>query len=129
MVKPDGVKRRLVGEILGRFEKRGFRLVALKMVDVSLDLAERHYEAHKGKGFYDELIEFITSGPVVPMVLEAKDAVALGRQMIGSLYPSEAIPGTIRGDLTTDPQQNLIHGADSPEAAAREIPLWFPELS
>ncbi|MDO8587449.1 MAG: nucleoside-diphosphate kinase [Armatimonadota bacterium] len=128
MIKPDGVKRRLVGEILGRFEKRGFQLIALKMLDVSRELAERHYEAHKGKVFYDELLEFVTSGTVVAMVLEAEDAVKLGRRMIGALDPSEAAPGTIRGDFTTSTRQNLIHGADSAEAAAREIALWFPEL-
>ena len=129
IIKPDGVKRRLVGEILDRFEKRGFRIVALRMMEVSREMAERHYEAHAGKVFYDELLEFITSGPVVAMVLEAEDAVGLGRRMMGALQPSEAAPGTIRGDFTTSTQQNLVHGADSVEAAAREIGLWFSELS
>jgi nucleoside-diphosphate kinase len=127
MVKPDGVERRLVGEILQRFEKRGLRVVALKMMNVSRELAEKHYEAHKGKGFYEDLLAFITSGPVVAVVLEADDAVALARQMMGALNPVDASPGTIRGDYTTEKQKNLIHGSDSPEAALREIALWFPD--
>lgn len=129
MIKPDGVKRRLIGEIIGRFEKRGFQIVALKMLDVSDEMAERHYAVHKGQSYYNELIDFVTSGPVVPMVLEAKNAVELVRRMMGSLDPSIAEPGTIRGDLTVNMQQNLIHGADSIESARREIALWFPELA
>jgi len=128
MIKPDGVERHLVGEIVRRFETRGFRIVALKMTDVSPDLAARHYEVHQGKPFYDDLIEFITSGPVVAMVLEADNAVALARQMMGALKPSDATPGTIRGDFTTDTQKNLIHGSDSPDTAAYEIGLWFPQV-
>ena len=128
IIKPDGVKRRLVGEIVRRFENRGFRIVAMKMVDVSLDLAKRHYAVHEGKPFYEGLLEFIISGPCVVMVLEADDAIALVRQMMGSLNPSEATPGTIRGDFTTGVRQNLVHGADSPESAASEIALWFPDL-
>jgi len=129
MIKPDGVRRRLVGEIIRRFEARGFNIVALKLITPSKELAEKHYAAHKGKPFYDGLVEFITSGPVVAMVLEADDAVRLVRNMMGSLKPAEAQPGTIRGDYTTEVRQNLIHGADSPESAECEIALWFPELS
>ena len=129
MIKPDGVQRRLVGDIIRRFENRGFRIVAIKMMNVSRELAEKHYEAHKGKPFHDALIEFTVSGPVVAMVLEADNAVDLTRQMMGSLDPAEAQPGTIRGDLTVDTQRNLVHGADSPEAAQRELALWFPELA
>ncbi len=128
MVKPDGVRRRLVGEIIRRFEDRGFGIVALRMVTPSSELAEEHYSVHKGKPFYDGLLEFITSGPVVAMVLEADDAVRLARNSMGALKPSDAMPGTIRGDLTTDMRQNLIHGSDSLEAAETEINLWFPDL-
>jgi nucleoside-diphosphate kinase len=128
MIKPDGVERRLVGNILQRFENRGFRMVALKMLNVSRELAESHYADHKGKSFYDGLLTFILSGPVVAVVMEADNAVALARRMMGTLDPLEAMSGTIRGDLTTDTRCNLIHGSDSTDAAAREIGLWFPEL-
>jgi nucleoside-diphosphate kinase len=128
MNKPDGVERHLVGEIVRRFETRGFRIVALKMTEVSPELAARHYAVHKGKPFYDALIEFIISGPVVAMVLEAEDAIALARQMMGALKPSDAAPGTIRGEFTTQTRENLIHGSDSPDTAAYEIGLWFPEV-
>jgi len=128
MIKPDGVRRRLVGEIIRRFEARGFGIVALKMLVPPRDLAEKHYEVHKGKPFYESVVEFITSGPVVAVVLEADDAVRLVRNMMGALSPSEALSGTIRGDFTTDIQQNLIHGADSVETARAEIALWFPDL-
>ena len=128
-IKPDGVRRSLSGEILARFEKRGFQIVALKMMNVSQDVAKAHYEEHAEKPFFGELIEFITGGPVVAAVLEAPGAIVLSRKMIGATNPLDADPGTIRGELTCDKQQNLIHGSDSPEAAAREIALWFPELS
>jgi nucleoside-diphosphate kinase len=128
MIKPDGVKRRLVGEIIRRFEDRGFNIVAMKMLTPSLELAEQHYAIHRDKPFYEGLVSFITSGPVVPMVLEAPDAVRLVRNMIGALNPADTLPGTIRGDFTVDTQQNLIHGADAPETAEMEIALWFPEL-
>ena len=128
MIKPDGVARRLVGEIIRRFEARGFNITALKMLTPSKELAEKHYAVHKGKPFYEGLLEFITSGSVVAMVLEADDAVRLVRNMMGALDPAEAVSGTIRGDFTTDTRQNIIHGSDSSETAAFEIALWFPEL-
>jgi nucleoside-diphosphate kinase len=125
MVKPDGVERRLVGEIIRRFETRGLRLVALKMLHPSRELAEAHYAVHREKPFYGELVTFITSGPVVAMVWEANDAIKLGRNMIGALKPVEALSGTIRGDFTTEVQTNLVHGSDAPETAQSEIALWF----
>ncbi|NLB18643.1 MAG: nucleoside-diphosphate kinase [Syntrophomonadaceae bacterium] len=128
MLKPDAVRRALIGQIISRFENRGFKILAMKMVTPSLSLAKSHYSVHEGKPFYNGLIEFITSGPVVAMIIEADDAVALVRQMMGSLKPSQAEPGTIRGDLTVNCQQNLIHGADSIESAEFEISIWFPEL-
>ena len=125
LIKPDGVQRLLVGHILARFEERGLRLVALKLVVPERSLAERHYEAHVGKPFYSGLLEFITSGPVVAAVFEGPGAVAMARAMIGATRPAEAAPGTIRGDLAIDTGQNLVHASDSPEAAAREVALWF----
>lgn len=127
MIKPDGVERRLVGEIIGRFERRGLRLVGMKLQTVSQDLAERHYAVHKDKPFFGELVDFITSGPVVAMVWEGEDAVRLVRTMMGALKPEEALPGTIRGDFTTSIQTNLVHGSDSPETADTEVALWFAE--
>jgi nucleoside-diphosphate kinase len=128
MIKPDGVRRKLAGEIVKRFEERGLVLVTLKMLTPSRELAEKHYAVHKGKDFYDALLDFITSGPVIAMVLEADNAVQLVRKMMGALNPLDALPGTIRGDFTTSTRENLIHGSDSPETAAFEIALWFPEL-
>lgn len=129
MIKPDGVERGLVGEIIRRFEARGINIAGLKMLEPSQELAKKHYALHQGKPFYDSLVEFVTSGTIVAMVLEADDAVRLVRNMMGALKPADAMPGTIRGDLTTDTQKNLIHGADSLETAAAEIALWFPELA
>lgn len=128
MIKPDSVRRKLVGEIIRRIENRNFTIAAMKMLTPSLELAERHYAVHKGKDFYESLIEFITSGPVVAMIVECENAIALMRSTMGATNPMNAVPGTIRGDLTISMQQNLIHGSDSPEAAAYEIGLWFPEL-
>ena len=125
MVKPDGVQRRLTGEIIRRFENRGLKLVALKMLTPSRETAEKHYEVHKEKPFFGELVDFVTSGPVVAMVWEGQDVVKLTRTMIGATKPVEALPGTIRGDFTCDLLSNLIHGSDSPENAATEIALWF----
>lgn len=127
-IKPDGVQRGLTGEILGRFEKRGFKIVALKMWTLPRETAEEHYAEHKEKPFFPGLVDFITSSPVVAVVLEAPNAIVLSRAMIGATDPINAAPGTIRADFTCDKQMNLIHGSDSPEAAARELKLWFPEL-
>lgn len=127
-VKPDGVARGLTGEILARFEKRGFKIVALKMLTLPRETAKEHYAEHKEKPFFGGLVDFITSSPVVAVVLEAPNAIVLSRAMIGATDPLNAAPGTIRADFTCDKQMNLIHGSDSPEAATRELKLWFPEL-
>ncbi|GAT07226.1 nucleoside diphosphate kinase [Mycolicibacterium novocastrense] len=127
LVKPDGVKRRLVGEILSRVERKGLAIAELKLVTVSDELARRHYAEHEGKPFFDSLLAFITSGPVVAAVLEGPRAIAAFRQIAGGTDPVEkAAPGTIRGDLALITQDNLVHGSDSAESAAREIDLWFP---
>jgi len=128
MVKPDGVRRKLVGEILGRIERRNLDIVAMKMLTPSRELAEAHYAAHREKDFFEPTVEFITSGPVVAMVVEGDSAINIMRHMIGALNPEDAASGTIRGDLTTSTRFNLIHGSDSPNAAATEIALWFPDL-
>lgn len=125
LVKPDGVERKLVGEILGRFERKGYRLVALKLLRISRDLAAVHYGEHRGKPFYPGLIDYITSGPVVAAVLEGEGVIAGVRQMMGATNPADAAPGTIRGDLAIELDRNVIHGSDSPESAAREIALYF----
>ena len=126
-IKPDGVQRGLVGEILGRFERKGFKLVGLKQLTPSRELAESHYGVHRERPFFAGLVEFITSGPVIAAVLEGPRAVAAFRQIAGGTDPVEkAAPGTIRGDLGLETQFNLVHGSDSSESAAREIDLWFP---
>jgi nucleoside-diphosphate kinase len=125
MVKPDGVERRLVGEIIRRFENRGLRLVGLKLLQPDRALAEKHYAVHREKPFFQELVDFITGGPVVAMVWEGNQAIVLVRNMMGALKPENAQPGTIRGDYTTDIQTNLVHGSDAPETAQSEIALWF----
>ncbi|MBC8140056.1 MAG: nucleoside-diphosphate kinase [Armatimonadetes bacterium] len=127
MVKPDGVQRKLTGEIIRRFENRGLTLVALKMLTPKRETAEKHYAVHAERPFYGELVDFVTSGPVVAMVWEGKDIVKITRAMIGATKPTEALPGTIRGDFTADMMSNLIHGSDAPEAAEDEIALWFGE--
>ena len=124
-IKPDGVQRKLVSEIIGRFEKKGFKLVALKFMSVSKDLAEQHYDVHKERPFFADLVEFITSGPVVAMVLEGDGVVASGRKLIGATNPLMSEPGTIRGDLGSNIGRNLIHGSDAIETAQTEIALWF----
>lgn len=127
LVKPDGVKRRLVGEILARIERKGLAIAALDLVTVSDELARKHYAEHDGKPFFDSLLAFITSGPVVAAIVEGPRAIAAFRQIAGGTDPVEkATPGTIRGDLALITQDNLVHGSDSPESAAREIGLWFP---
>ncbi|OAK55443.1 nucleoside-diphosphate kinase [Rhodococcoides kyotonense] len=130
LIKPDGVARRYVGEILGRVEKKGLSIAALELKPVTLELASAHYAEHEGKPFFPALLDFITSGPVVAAVLEGPRAIAAFRQIAGGTDPVEkAVPGTIRGDLALDGQRNLVHGSDSVESAEREIALWFPELS
>jgi nucleoside-diphosphate kinase len=123
--KPDCVQRRLVGEVLQRFEARGLRIAALKLLQVDRALAEKHYGEHKGKPFFEGLIGFITGGPVVVGVVEGNEAVAVVRAMLGKTNGVEAAPGTIRGDYSISKQNNLVHGSDSPESAQREIALWF----
>lgn len=125
LLKPDAVQRQLVGPLLGRFEARGLKIVGLKLVAVSRELAERHYAVHREKPFFGGLVAFITSGPLVAVALEGPGAVALARAMIGSTRPHEAAPGTIRGDLAIETAQNLVHASDSPETAAAELALWF----
>ena len=126
-VKPDGVQRGLVGEIIGRFERKGFKLVGMKMLTVSHDLAEKHYGEHKGKPFFGGLVEFITSGPVVAMAWEGPNIVAESRKMIGATKPSDSAPGTIRGDLAVDVGRNIIHGSSDATAAQGEVSLWFTD--
>jgi nucleoside-diphosphate kinase len=125
LIKPDGVQRLLVGRIVGRFEERGLKIVGLKLVRVDRSLAERHYAVHAGKPFFEGLRAFITSGPLVAMVLEGPQAIAVVRSMVGATRPAEAAPGTIRGDLALETAQNLIHASDGSETAATEIALWF----
>ena len=125
LIKPDAVQRLLVGRILGRFEERGLRIAGLRLVHADRGLAERHYAVHRGKAFYEGLLAFITSGPLVAAVLEGPNAVALARIMLGATRPEDSGPGTIRGDFALDVGQNLVHASDAPETAANEIPLWF----
>ncbi|WP_395725076.1 nucleoside-diphosphate kinase [Nakamurella sp.] len=129
LIKPDGVERHLVGEILSRIERKGLSLVALELRTVELAVAEEHYAEHKGKGFYQGLLDFITGGPLVAAVVEGPRAVTAFRQLAGGTDPVEkAATGSIRGDFGLETQYNLVHGSDSPESAAREIALWFPGL-
>ena len=127
MIKPDGVQRGLIAEILGRFERKGLKLVGLKSVVPSQETAEAHYEVHSGRPFYPGLIKFVTSGPVVCMAWSGKDAITVARTLIGSTNGREATPGTIRGDFGMDMGFNMIHGSDAAETAAFELGLWFPE--
>ncbi|NEP00925.1 MAG: nucleoside-diphosphate kinase [Symploca sp. SIO2E9] len=127
MIKPDGVQRKLVGEVVRRFEVKGFTLVGLKLMKVSKELAEKHYDVHKERPFFAGLIEFITSGPVVAMVWEGDGVVASARKIIGATNPLSAEPGTIRGDYGVTVGRNLIHGSDAIETAKNEINLWFQE--
>lgn len=125
LVKPDGVKKGLTGEIIRRFEQRGLKLVALKMLCLSADKAKIHYEEHKDKPFFGELVDFITSGPIVAMVVQGEKAVKVVRSMMGTTNPVEAAPGTVRGDFALSMAQNIIHGSDSDTSAAREIQIYF----
>jgi nucleoside-diphosphate kinase len=128
LVKPDAFARGLTGEIIARFERKGLRIVALKHMVLTKDTAQRHYAEHEGKPFFGELVEFITSGALVAMVLEGHEAVVAARQVIGATNPLEASPGSIRGDFALEIGQNMVHGSDSNESAAREAALFFPDL-
>lgn len=127
MLKPDAVQRGLIGEIISRIERKGLKIVAMKLIRVDRELAERHYDVHREKPFFKELVEFVTSSPVVVMVVEGREAVKVVRKLMGATDPLEAAPGTIRGDLGLDITKNLIHGSDAPETARREIGLFFAE--
>ena len=127
LVKPDAVQRGLIGEVLGRLEARGLRIVGLRLMHVDEALARRHYAEHDGKPFFAGLVDYITSSPLVAAVLEGPDAIAAARQTMGATRPTEAAPGTIRGDLGLEVGRNLVHGSDGPESASREIALFFGE--
>ena len=128
LVKPDAFERGLTGEILARFERKGLRIVAMKHMTVEKDLAEKHYAEHRERPFFGDLVEFITGGPLVALVLEGYEAIRAARQVIGATNPLEAAPGSIRGDYALEVQTNMVHGSDAPESSAREIGLFFPEL-
>src|SRR3954464_13883630 len=128
LVKPDAFARGLSGEIIARFEAKGLKIVAAKHMTVTEDLAKRHYAEHEGKPFFGELVEFITSGPILALVLEGTDAIRAARQVIGATNPLEAAPGSIRGDYALEVGQNMVHGSDSVEAGQRESALFFPDL-
>jgi nucleoside-diphosphate kinase len=127
LIKPDAMQRRLAGEILGRIERRGFTLRAGKLIHVTRELGETHYAEHKEKPFFGELVQFITSGPTLALVVEGDGAIATTRKTIGATNPADAEPGSIRGDLAVAMPDNLVHGSDSPESAQREIALWFTD--
>jgi nucleoside-diphosphate kinase len=127
LVKPDGVQRGLMGEIIGRFERRGLKMIGMKFIQMSRPLAEKHYAIHQGKPFYESLLGYITSGPVAAMVWEGKDAIAAARATMGATNPVEAAPGTIRGDFGMEIGRNLVHGSDSPENGAKEVSIFFDE--
>ncbi|MDQ5974443.1 MAG: nucleoside-diphosphate kinase [Actinomycetota bacterium] len=129
LIKPDGVARGLVGEVLGRIERKGFRIVALEQRTLTAAVAEEHYGEHRDKPFFGDLVAFITSAPLVAAVIEGPDAILSWRAMMGATNPANAAPGTIRGDLATETQTNVTHGSDSPVSAAREIALFFPGLA
>jgi nucleoside-diphosphate kinase len=128
LVKPDGVRKGLVGEVISRCERLGLAIVAMRMLVVDEDLAARHYEEHVDKPFYAELVSFITSGEVVAMVLEGESAISLVRKLMGPTDPREAPPGTIRGDFAVEITENIVHGSDGPESASREVSLFFPDI-
>jgi nucleoside-diphosphate kinase len=128
LVKPDAFARRLTGEIIARFERKGLRLVALTLLTMSPEMAAQHYAEHEGKAFFEELVQFITSGPLVAMVLEGEQAITAARQVIGATNPVQANTGSIRGDFAIEVGQNMVHGSDAPESAAREVALFFPDL-
>ena len=128
LVKPDAMRRGLAGEIVARLERRGLVLRGADLVHVDRDLAEQHYAEHREKPFFEELVEFITSSPTLALAVEGEGAIALVRTTMGATNPANAAPGTIRGDLALSMPDNLVHGSDSPESAARELALWFPDL-
>ena len=128
LVKPDAFARNLTGEILARFERKGLRIIAMRLMTMDRALAEQHYAEHVGKGFYEELVSFITSGPLVALVLEGEAAVTAARQVIGATNPLEATTGSIRGDYAIEVGQNMVHGSDSPQSSQREVALFFPDL-
>ena len=125
IVKPEGVQRGLIGNVLARFEQRGLKLVGLKLIQITPELAEQHYGVHKGKPFYEPLLKFLVSGPTVALVWEGREAVQVARNLMGATDGTKAAPATIRGDFAISVQNNLVHGSDSPENAAQEIALWF----
>jgi nucleoside-diphosphate kinase len=127
LVKPDAFARNLTGEIIARFERKGLRIAALRYMTMDRALAEQHYAEHQGKPFFEELVSFITSGPLVAMIMEGADAVKAARQVIGATHPLDAVPGSIRGDFAIELGQNMVHGSDSWESAEREAKLFFPE--
>jgi nucleoside-diphosphate kinase len=127
LIKPDAIQRGLAGEVISRLERRGLKIVAMKMLQINKSLAQRHYAIHKGKAFFDDLVNFITSSPIIAIIFQGKDAVEIVRQTMGETDPAKACPGTIRGDFGLDIEHNLIHGSDSPENAAKEINLFFSQ--
>ncbi len=127
LLKPDAVQRGLVGQVLGRFEQKGLKIAAMKLMKISPELAAKHYEAHKERKFYPGLVKFMTSSPVVALALEGIDAIKICRTLMGATFGADAAPGTIRGDFGVSRSYNLVHGSDSPEAAERELKLFFPE--
>ncbi len=127
MIKPDGVQRGLIGQVIQRFEQKGLQLIAAKLMHIPKELAEQHYGEHKEKPFFGELVDFITSGPVMAMVWQGENAIKVAREMMGKTNPAEAAPGTIRGDFGLQVSMNVIHGSDSPESAEREINLFFKQ--
>ena len=128
MVKPDGVRKSLTGEVIRRYEQAGLQLIGLKLMRLSQEKAEELYSIHQGKPFYDELVDFIISGPVCPMVVQGENVVNRVREIMGATNPKEAAPGTIRGDFAAEISENIVHGADSTESAEREIPIFFSEV-
>lgn len=128
LVKPDGVRRRLIGEVVGRLEAKTYDIIAMRMLTMDADMAKQHYAEHVEKPFFPELLAFITSGPLVAMCVEGEEAIASIRTMMGATNPANAAPGTLRGDFAQLTTENLVHGSDSPESAARELALYFPDL-
>lgn len=128
LVKPDGVQKKICGEVISRYERKGLSIDAIRMEQISPELAKKHYAVHEGKPFFDGLIQFITSGPLLAMVISGENAIAAVRQINGATNPIEAVPGSIRGDFATSIDENIVHASDAPETAAQEIALWFPEL-